>query len=116
MNKEILVETIKEWIQVDNNIREIQKAGKEFREKKKELTNSLVEIMRENQIDNFDVKDGTLMYKCNKVKSPVNKTHLLKTLSHFFKDDEQQAAELCKYIMDTRETKIKETIQRKIIK
>jgi hypothetical protein len=116
VDKEVLVSTIKEWLQVDNDIREIQKAAKEYREKKKQLTEQLVHVMRENQIDNFDVKDGTLMYKCNKVKSPVNKKHLLTTLTKFFKDDTEQASDLCKFILDTREVKVKETIQRKINK
>jgi hypothetical protein len=116
VDKEILVNTIKDWIQVDNDIKEIQKAAKDFREKKKQLTLQLVEVMRENQIDNFDVKDGTLMYKCSKVKGPVNKKHLISTLSQFFRDDKKQAEDLCNYILDTRPIKTKETIQRKIYK
>lgn len=116
IDKEVLVESIKEWIQVDNNIREIQKATKQYRDRKKELTQQLVNIMRTNEIDNVDVNDGTLMYKRNEVKAPLNKKHLLNTLTHFFKDDQEQASELCKYILDTRETKVRETIQRKIIK
>jgi hypothetical protein len=116
IDKEILVNAIKEWIQADNDLKEIQKAAKEYRNKKKELTEQLVVIMRDNQIDNFDVKDGILMYKCNKVKAPLNKKHLLNTLTQFFKNDTQQAGELAKYILDTREEKVKETIQRKIFK
>ena len=116
VDKSVLVENIKEWIQADNNIRELQKAAKEYRKRKKELTDELVKVMRDNEIDNFDVNDGTLMYKRSEVKAPLNKKHLLTTLTHFFKEDDAQATELCKYILDTRETKVRETIQRKIIK
>ena len=116
IDKEVLVNTIKEWLQADNDLREIQKAAKEYRTKKKELTDQLVVIMRENEIDNFDVKDGVLMYKYNKVKAPLNKKHLLNTLTHFFKNDSSQATELTKFILDTREDKVKETIQRKKFK
>jgi hypothetical protein len=114
MNKEHLVETIKEWIQIDNDIRQIQKALKEFKEKKKTLSEELIVVMRENDIDNFDVQDGLLMYKCNKVKSAVNQKLLLKTLGEFFDNDNDKAKDLCKYILDSREVKVKESIQRKI--
>ena len=57
--------------------------------------------------------DGKLIYTQNKVRTPLSKQHLLTSLLTFYKDDEDTAQEISKFIMDTRETKVKETIRRK---
>ena len=77
MNKEQLIENIKEWINIDNELKEIQKAAKERRQRKKDLTSSLVNVMKDNEIDCFDVNDGKLIYTQNKVKSNLTKKSLL---------------------------------------
>lgn len=114
MNKEALVDTIKEWIQIDNELKELQKAAKERRARKKELTSSLVDVMRDNEIDCFDVNDGKLIYTKNKVRSSLSKKHLLSTIQSFFKDDQEQAKQLGEFILNNREVKEKESIRRKI--
>ena len=62
MDKERIVETIKDWIKIDNDLKEIQKVVREKREEKKMLTNELCEIMKNNEIDCFDMNDGKIMY------------------------------------------------------
>jgi hypothetical protein len=114
-DKSVLLESIKAWLQVDNELRELQKASKERREMKKQLTHNLVNVMRENEIDCFDVKDGQLMYKRSVTRGPVNKKLLLTTLSTYLKND-KQAEDLCSFILDSREEKVRETITRKIDK
>lgn len=111
--KDELVRSIKEWVQIDSEIKALQKEIKDRREKKKELTENLVDVMKTNEIDCFNINDGKLIYSKNKVKSPVNKKHLLSCLVKYFDDDGQTAEEISKFIMDSRETKIKETIRRK---
>ena len=49
--KEQLVETIKEWVGIDNKMRALAKQQKELRESKKEVTKSLVDVMKNNEID-----------------------------------------------------------------
>ena len=115
MNKEILVNNIKEWIQIDNELKELQKASKDRRERKKELTNSLVDIMKDNEIDCFDVNDGKLIYTKNKIKTSLSKKNLLLALQNFYKDDPTQGKIVTDYLMDSREEKIKESIRRKIV-
>ena len=60
--KEQLVNHIKEWIEIDNGISGLQKQIKQMRENKKELTSSLVNVMKSNEIDCFDINDGKLIY------------------------------------------------------
>ena len=114
MNKEVLIENIKEWIQIDNELKELQKAARERRERKKELTASLVDVMRDNEIDCFDVNDGKLIYTQTKVKETMSKKYLLNTLSNFFKDDPEKALNLSEFILNNRQEKVRENIKRKV--
>jgi len=116
MDKEELVNNIKEWIQIDNELKQLQKAAKERRERKKELTQDLVEIMKNNEIDCFDINDGKLIYSKNKVKSSLSKKYLLDSIQNFFKEDTLKAQQLTEFIINNREEKVKETIRRKNIK
>jgi len=114
--KEQLVNNIKEWIKMDSEIVQLKAEIKERNNKKKLLTESLVSVMKTNQIDCFDINDGALIYKKNKVKKPINGKTLLSALQNFYKNDVKIAEELTKYIMDSREEQIKETIKHKIDK
>lgn len=113
MEKEQLIENIKEWLQIDNELKELRKAAKERRERKKELTGSLVDIMKVNDIDCFDVNGGKLLYSQSKVKAPINKKTLLATLQNYYKNDPTKARELSEFILNNREVKIKESIRHK---
>ena len=114
--KEQLVQQIKGWMANDNEIREIQSRLKELKEKRKGYADNLVGIMRKNEIDCFDVNGGKLIYTKTKVKANLNKTTLVNALVKYFKDDDEQAKELSKFLLDSREEKVKETIRRKINK
>ena len=111
--KEELVSLIKEWVTLDNDIKTLQKEVKERKEKKKQLSDMLVEVMKDNEIDCFEMSEGKLIYSQNKVKSALSKKHIMNALSTFFDNDKQTAQEVSQYIMDSREVKIKETIRRK---
>lgn len=114
MDKEHIVESIKEWIHIDNELKEISKIAKERRERKKELTGSLVDIMKNNEIDCFDVKDDKLIYTKNKVKSSLSKKTLMTALQNYYKDDPKQGQDVTEFLLNSREEKIKETLRRKV--
>ena len=76
MQKERVIEVIKDWIQIDNELRELQKISREKRQEKKELTNILVEIMRNNEIDCFDINNGKLIYS----ESGFNKEEIVNAI------------------------------------
>jgi hypothetical protein len=114
--KEQLVNNIKEWIKLDNEITKLKNEIKENNNKKKVLTENLVTVMKTNQIDCFDINGGALVYKTNKVKKPINGKTLLSALKNYYKTDPQIAADLAKHVMDSREEQIKETIKRKVDK
>ena len=54
--------------------------------------------------------------KTSKIKKPISSKTLLMALKTYYKSDENTAEEITKYIMDSREELLKETIRRKIDK
>jgi len=118
MNKEELVSNIKKWITLDEEIKTLQQQIKEKRKEKKENTETLVRIMRENEIDCFDLDSngGKLIYTKQKIKKSLSKKHLMNCLMQYFKDDSNQAKNVSNYILNNREEKIKENIRRKVKK
>jgi phage gpG-like protein len=114
--KEQLINNIKEWIKIDNEILQLKNEIKERNNKKKSLTESLVSVMKTNSIDCFDINGGALVYKKNKVKKPINGKTLLAALQNYYKSEPKIAEDLTKHIMDSREEKIKETIKHKVDK
>ena len=112
--KEVLVHKIKEWISRDDKIKELQKQIKEYRTEKKELTSTLVDIMKNNEIDCFDINNGKLIFCKNKVKTPLNKKTLLASLDKYFENNpEINAEDVGEFILESREIQIKENIRRK---
>lgn len=114
MQNEILVDNIKNWLQIDDDIRELQAKIKEKRKQKKTFTNNLVQIMKNNSIDAFDINDGKLLFTRNKTKTPLSKKHLITSVSKFFPNDKKVVDDLCNFIMSTRTAKTTENIKRKM--
>jgi hypothetical protein len=113
--KEQLIHTIKEWVKIDNEMLVLQKELKKRKTDKTKLSSKLIDIMKSNQIDEFDIKDGQIQYKNRKIKKPITKKILLDTLTKYYEGDFMKANELNSFIMDHREEVIKESITRKII-
>jgi len=115
-NQQELLQNVKTWLDIDNQIRSLQKEIRDRRKLKKELTQSLVGIMKTQDIDALNVPDGQLIYNKTKTKAPLSKKHLLTSLAQYFKNDQRMVDELSKYIMESRKEKEKENIKRKIKK
>jgi hypothetical protein len=114
--KELLITTIKSWVKLDNESRALKKEINIRNQEKKELTNTLMEIMKQNEIDCVDIKDGQLCYTQKTVRQPITKKNLLTILSKYYKGDIEQANEMTEFISDNREETVKESITRKINK
>ena len=117
MDKDELLNVVKNWISLDDQIKELQKRIREMKSEKKQATETLVETMKNNEIDCFELGAGNkLMYTKNKSKKPLSKKHLLESLSKYFQGNNEQAVQLSKFIMNSREETIRENIRRKIPK
>jgi hypothetical protein len=111
--KDQLVTNIKEWMKMDSEIIQLKSEIKVKNNRKKELTTTLVEVMKTNKIDCFDINDGALVFKTNKIKKPINGKSLLTALQTYCKTDLKMAEEITKYVLDSREIQLKETIVKK---
>ena len=110
-SKQILIATIKEWVSINSKINEIQKQLKEFRNQKKQLSNTLISVMENNEIDRFDINNGKLVYRKNKVKSAINKEYLMKMLDDYFeKYPEVDTNDVGNFILDNRPIKENATL------
>jgi hypothetical protein len=115
MNKDELIHIIKDWIKNDNEIRALQKEQIVRKQEKKKITARLVDIMRNNEIDCFDINDSQILYKKKNVKKPLTKSDLVEILNTFYKGDTDKVSELNTFITENRKTSVKETIVRKIV-
>ena len=111
--RETLVNTIKEWIDADNEIKQLQQLLKAQRAIKKFTTDTLVEIMKENEIDCVDLQDKKIIHSSTKTKQAISKKYLLETLPLYFKDDTEKVDELTAFILANRQEKIKDVIRTK---
>jgi len=110
--KEELIFNIREWIKIETEIKTISKSLKEKREKMKDLTNNLVNTMKANSIECFDINGGALVYKQKKSKKPISGKFLLTQLEEYFKDNQDLAKEIHKKVWDNRVIVCKEEIKR----
>ena len=116
LKKDDLIVYIKEWIKIDNDIINLKAQVKQKTTKKKELTESLVNVMKVNNIDCFDINGGALIYKQKKSKRTISGKFLLTQLEEHYKDQPELAKELTKKVLENRVNVIKDEITRKIDK
>ena len=112
--KEILVKNIRQWVKLDNEIRALKKEENQRKNEKKEINNTLIEVMKNHEIDCIDIKDGQLCYTKKNVKKPITKKVLLNILAKYFEGDTEKAEEANEFILNNREEVIKESITRKL--
>ena len=115
--KQELVNNIKEWIKLDNEINKLNLEIKERKNKKKQLSSDLVVVMKKNKLDCFDINGGAILYKKNVTKKPITAKSLMQILHQFYPSTAaDKAEELTKFILENREETTKETILRKMNK
>lgn len=110
--KDQLIKTIREWVKIDNEIRALQKEQNSRKKEKKDISSSLINIMKSNEIDCFELNDGQLIYNKKNVKKPITKKTLLNILSKYYQGDASKAGELNAFILENREETTKESLVR----
>jgi prolyl oligopeptidase PreP (S9A serine peptidase family) len=108
--KDELVTSIKDWLKMENDITKLKAELKEKNNKKKQITQTLVTVMKHNHIDCFDINDGALIYKKKKTKKTISGKFLLQQLEEYYKDNPELAKDITKHVLDNRIEVIKEDI------
>ena len=103
-------------VTIDNEITKLKSDVKEKTNRKKELTESLVSIMKSNSIDCFDINGGALVYKQKKTRKTISGKFLLSQLEEYYKEQPEIAKEITKKVLDNRIEVVKDEIKRKIDK
>jgi hypothetical protein len=114
--KEELITNIKEWIKIDNDIGKLKTEIKDKTNMKKTLTESLVNVMKNNSIDCFDINGGALIYKQKKTRRTISGKFLLAQLEEYYKNEPELAKEITKKVLENRIEVVKDEIKRKIEK
>ena len=111
-----LIKSIKEWVRIDKEIRTLSKEIATRKKEKKNISISLMDIMKKNEIDCFDINNGQILYTKKNVKKPITKKVLMDILSKYYKGDLAKATHMNNYIIDNREETVKENIEFKLKK
>ena len=98
--KQQLIDTIKKWVKIDNEIRLLQKEQNNRKKEKKNISNELITVMKNNEIDCFDINDGQIIYSKKSVKKPITQKVLLNLLSTYYNGDVLKASELNDFIIE----------------
>lgn len=108
--EENLIQSIKNWMELDREIDTLQKQIRELKVKKKIINVDLTEVMKKNNLDCIDVTSGQIRYVKNKVKKGINQKYLLSVMEKFY-ENKEQAQKICEFIQDNREIQESEKIQ-----
>ncbi len=115
-NKNAIVEYVKQWVKLDNEMRQLRDEVTSRRKLKENISNSLLNLMKNNEIDSFDIKNGRLESTTRTTKKPISKKMLQNILSKYYKGDDAKANELNNFILENREEVSKEILTRKVDK
>lgn len=104
---------IQQWVQLDNQLRQINEKTKELREKRNALEQSITNYASSNNLSNSTVQisDGKLKFANTKVPEPLTFKYLEKTLSEVIKS-ESQVKLIMEHIKQKRNIKIVSEIKR----
>lgn len=108
-----LREHVKKWLKLDDEIVTLRNEIKKRRNLKKNMTNQLIQTMKNNDIDVMNAGTSKLVRTRHKVRAPLSKKHLITSLLDFYKNDQEMVKNISNHIMETRETKIVENIKKK---
>jgi hypothetical protein len=112
--KDKLIKSIQEWVKYDNEIRQLKKEVSSRKTEQDKITKVLMNVMKANEIDEFNINNGKLSYSNKTVKKPITKKGLFDIVAKFYKGDSEQAAEVSQFILDNREDVVVEKLVRKI--
>ena len=101
-SKDKLKGAVNDYLELDNQILTLQKAIKERKEKKDKLSKVILNVMKDNEIDQMNLKNDKLVYTVSQCKSPLNKNYLNSVLSDYFNNNEK-TVDVINHILNNRQ-------------
>ena len=104
---------IQQWVQLDNQIKQLNEKIREIRDKRNTLEQNIVNYASTNNLSNSTVKisDGRLRFTNTRIPEPLTFKYLEKTLSEVIKN-ENQVKIIMEHIRQKREIKFVQEIKR----
>ena len=116
ITKDQLKDYLRQWVRVENEIGTLSAEIKKRKLIHQQLSASLLSVMRQNEIDCFDLANGRIVYSKTKIKAPLNNGQLKSALTTYYKDDADKASSLTEFLLSSRVEKTRESIKMKIPK
>jgi hypothetical protein len=97
---------IKEWIHLDNELKNMNEKVKQIREKKTSLNNNIMEYVSKNNLfhSNINISDGKVKFTQSNICNPLTFKYLEKCLGEIIRN-EKQVSQIMDYIKTKREIK-----------
>ena len=97
---------IKEWVTIDNELRELSLKSKSLREKKNNVNNNVINYIENNNLDNAIIKisDGTLKFNYTNISQPLTFKYINECLNDII-NDKNQVETIINYIKNKRNVK-----------
>ena len=95
-------EDVKTWIKLDDDIKMLNDAIKERKNKKQEITPRLLEFMEKHDINDLNTDEGHLKFQKSLRSKPLSKKYLMDRLGFFFKSD-TKSEKIVNFIYSNRE-------------
>ena len=104
-------EDVKTWLKLDDDIKTLNDAIKERKNKKNEITPKLLDFMEKHNINDLNTNDGHLKFQKSLRSKPLSKKYLLDRLGFYFKS-EMKGEKVVNFIYNNREKSETSNIKR----
>ena len=111
-SKEAIKKHIESWISLDKTISNLTTTLKEKKQEKKAITNYLIDIMKNNNIDEFDVGSNKFIYSVRKTKQGISKKFLLENLERILNNTDE-AEKITDLLLEARQEKYTDDLKKK---
>ena len=104
---------IQQWVSTDNQLKVLNEQVKALREKRKNLTDSILDQASKNNLENATIKigDGRLKFTTTNVPEPLTYKFLETNLGGIIKNQDQVAT-IIQYLKQKRAVKVSPEIKR----
>jgi len=103
---DFLTKKIKEWVVLDNKIKEINNQTKQFRDQKNNINTEVIRYVQDNNLTNakIQISDGQLKFVNSKITHPLTFKFLEECLNDII-NDKDKVNQIILYIKEQRDVK-----------
>jgi len=103
--------SVEKWVELDNNIKKLNKKAKDLKKEKEQYEDAILEIMTKHDKTSIIISGGKLIRNVSKCKESLKQEFIQKALLEVMKD-QKKAADITQYILNKRPIKEREYLKR----